>query len=389
MSEVTERVVELSIGPQHPGSGHMRFVVRLDGDVMVDVDPDIGYVHRAVEKIAETKAYLQVIPLVERPALADTVHPNLGYVLAVEKLLGIEAPPRAQYIRTLMAEISRIMSHLYGFGIAAIMIGNSTMFMWAFADREPLIELNQALTGARLTYSFIIPGGVRRDVPADLPERVEKVLRYIERRLKEYWDLFFNNPVVRKRYEGVGVMTKEQAIKWGATGPNLRASGVKYDARKVFPYAAYPELDFEVKWREEGDCYARMLVRLDEIRESMKIIRQVVKNMPDGPIFSEELAKRFPPKYRAALKNGLVKFPSSMFVLRPKPGKALSVVEGGRGEFLFYLVSKGDRKPYRMRMVTPSFRNLMCLRNLQRGHRLADLSAIYGSLDYFPPEADR
>ncbi len=388
---VEERILELLIGPQHPASGHMRLVAKIDGDIVVELRPNIGYVHRSVEKLAEVKKYLHIIPLVERPSLADTTANNLAYVMALEKLLGIEAPPRAQYLRTLLAEINRIHSHLYGLGIHGVMIGSSTAYMWCFGDREPFIEIAQELTGARLTYSYIIPGGVRRDLPQGFEDRVEKVLRYLENRMKDYFDIYFNNPVTRARLEGVGVLTKEDAIKLGVTGPNLRASGVPYDVRKVEPYAAYPELDFEVVTREEGDALARVFVRIGEIQESMKIIRQVLKNIPEGPIFHEKYVKMVPPKLREYMKEtGEVKFPGTFANLRVPAGEAISRVEGGRGEVVFYLISDGKSlSPYRMRMVTPSFRNVILFEHLTKGHRVADIPAIYGSLDYFPPEADR
>ena len=390
MSEAEERTIELLIGPQHPASGHMRLVARVDGDVVVELRPDIGYVHRTVEKLAEVKTYLQVVPLVERPALADTANHNLGYVLAVERLLGVEAPPRAQYLRTVLAEISRIHSHLYGLGILGIMLGSSTAFMWCFNDREPLIDLAQELTGARLTYSYMIPGGVRRDLPPGFAERAEKVFRYLERRLKDYERLYFRNPVVRARTEGVGVLTREDAVRLGVVGPNLRASGVAYDVREADPYEAYPDLDFHVVTREEGDCAARMWVRVDEIRESMRLVREALSKIPDGPILHERFSKAIPPKWREWMEEKRrVKIPAAMVSLRIPPGEALSRVEAARGELTFYLVSDGSPSPYRMRMVTPSFRNVVLFRHLIRDCRVADIPAIYGSLDYFPPEADR
>ncbi|RLG47831.1 MAG: NADH-quinone oxidoreductase subunit D [Thermoproteota archaeon] len=390
MSEAEERTIELLIGPQHPASGHMRLVARVDGDVVVELRPDIGYVHRTVEKLAEVKTYLQVVPLVERPALADTANHNLGYVLAVERLLGVEAPPRAQYLRTVLAEISRIHSHLYGLGILGIMLGSSTAFMWCFNDREPLIDLAQELTGARLTYSYMIPGGVRRDLPPGFAERAEKVFRYLERRLKDYERLYFRNPVVRARTEGVGVLTREDAVRLGVVGPNLRASGVAYDVREADPYEAYPDLDFHVVTREEGDCAARMWVRVDEIRESMRLVREALSKIPDGPILHERFSKAIPPKWREWMEEKRrVKIPAAMVSLRIPPGEALSRVEAARGELTFYLVSDGSPNPYRMRMVTPSFRNVVLFRHLIRDCRVADIPAIYGSLDYFPPEADR
>ncbi len=387
---MSERTIELYIGPQHPGSGHMRFDITLDGDIIVKAEPSIGYVHRSVEKIAETKTYIQIVPLVERPSLADTVNPNLGYILAVEKLLGIEAPPRAQYLRTLAAEANRIHSHFYGIGILGIMLGSSTAFMWAFADREIMIELLQMLTGARITYSYIVPGGVRRDLPAGFKEAAEKALRYLERRLKDYEKLFFENPVTVARLKGVGVLRKEDAIALGIVGPNLRASGVNYDVRRADPYAAYSDLDFEVVVKEEGDAYARLMARVDEIKQSMQIIRQVLEKIPDGPILHEKYYRMIPPKTRQQIEEtGRLKFPAAFATLKPPKGEALSRVEGARGEFLYYVVSDGSPNPYRFRMVSPSFRNVWLFAHLLPGHRLADIPAIYGSIDYFPPCADR
>ncbi len=385
-----ERELEVLIGPQHPASGHMRMVAKVDGDIVVELRPNIGYVHRSVEKLAEVKKFLQIIPLVERPSLADTTANNLAYVMALEKLLGIEAPPRAQYLRTLLAEINRIHSHLYGLGIHGVMIGSSTAYMWCFGDREPFIELAQELTGARLTYSYIIPGGVRRELPSGFADKVEKALRYMENRMKDYFDLYFNNPVTRARLEGVGVLSKEDAIRLGVAGPNLRASGVPYDVRKIEPYAAYPDIDFDVITEKAGDAFARVMVRVREIQESIKIIRQVLKKMPEGPILHEKYMKVIPPKMREYMKEtGEVKFPGIFANLRVPAGEAISRVEGGRGEVVFHIISDGKMSPYRMRMVTPSFRNVILFEHLNRGVRVADIPAIYGSLDYFPPEADR
>ncbi|MDK2372046.1 MAG: NADH-quinone oxidoreductase subunit D [Candidatus Korarchaeota archaeon] len=385
-----ERELEVLIGPQHPASGHMRLVAKIDGDIVVELRPNIGYVHRSVEKLAEVKKYLQIIPLVERPSLADTTANNLAYVMAVEKLLGIEPPPRAQYLRTLLAEINRIHSHFYGMGIHGVMIGSSTAYMWCFGDREPLIELAQELTGARLTYSYIVPGGVRRDLPQGFEDKVEKVMRYLENRMPDYFDIYFNNPVTRARLEGVGVLTKEDAIKLGVTGPNLRASGVPYDVRKAEPYAAYPELDFDVITEEDGDAFARVMVRVREIQESIKIIRQVLKKIPDGPILDEKYMKMIPPNLRKQVEEtGHIKFPGVFANLRVPAGEAVARVEGGRGEVVFHIISDGKMSPYRMRMVTPSFRNVILFEHLTKGARVADIPAIYGSLDYFPPEADR
>jgi NADH-quinone oxidoreductase subunit D len=368
----------------------MRLVAEMDGDLILKFEANIGYVHRAVEKIAETKVYLQIIPLVERPALPDTANHNLGYVLALEKLLGVEAPPRAQYLRTLLAEINRIHSHLYGIGIFGVMIGSSTVFMWAFADREPFIELAQQLTGARLTYSYIIPGGVRRNLPQNFKENALKALRYIEGRLKDYDRIFVRNPLTMVRLKGVGTITRDEAVRIGIVGPNLRASGVAYDVRKVEPYCAYPALDFNIAVREEGDCYARLLVRIEEIKQSIHIIRQILDKIPDGPVLADNYMKILNPKIREeAEKTGLMRFPAIFSSLKPPKGEAVARVEASRGEVFYYIISDGSPQPYRFRMVTPSFRNLIAFRWGLRGHRLADIPAVYGSLDYFPPEADR
>ncbi|MCS7115913.1 MAG: NADH-quinone oxidoreductase subunit D [Nitrososphaerota archaeon] len=388
MSE--DRFMQVLIGPQHPGSGHMRFIVKMDGDIINEFEPDIGYVHRSVEKIAESKRYIQIVPLVERPTLADTANTNLGYVLALEKLLGIDAPPRAQYLRTLLAEINRIHSHLYGLGIHGIMLGSSTVFMWCFADREIWIELAQELTGARITYSYIIPGGVRRDLPDGFGGKISKAVAYMERRLKDYEKIFINNPVVTARLIGIGTIKREEAIRLGIVGPNLRASGVKYDVRKVEPYCAYPEMDFDIVVREEGDAYARVLVRVDEIKQSMRILKQIVEKIPNGPILNEAYLKMIPPRLRErAEQKGMVKIPATFINLKPRKGEAVSRVETGRGEVIYYIVSDGSTNPYRFRFVSPSLRNLIAFKYVMPGHRLADIPAIYGSLDYFPPDADR
>jgi NADH-quinone oxidoreductase subunit D len=387
---VSEETVELLIGPQHPGSGHMRLIAEVDGDIIVRFEPNIGYVHRAVEKIAETKTYLQIIPLVERPALADTANHNLGYVLALEKLLDVEVPPRAQYLRTLLCEINRIHSHLYGMGIFGNMIGCSTVFEWAFQDREPFIELTQQLTGARLTCSYIVPGGVRRNLPDDFKGNVAKVLRYFEKRLVDYDKLFVDNPVTIARLQGVGVISKTDAARIGIVGPNLRASGIAYDVRKVEPYCAYSDIDFDLITAEAGDCYARLLCRREEMKQSMRIIRQILDKMPEGPYFAEKYMKLVGPKMMELVdQSGILRFPAIFTNLKPAKGESFSRVEGSRGEVFYYIVSDGSPQPYRLRMITPSFKNVIAYTWALTGQRLADVPAVYGSLDYFPPEADR
>ncbi|KXA88559.1 NADH dehydrogenase [candidate division MSBL1 archaeon SCGC-AAA259A05] len=364
--------IDLFIGPQHPGSGHMRLEVVLDGDVVVDITPDIGWVHRGVEKIAETKKFIQVIPLVERSAILDSANMNVGYVRAVEKILDLEVPLTARYIRTFLCELNRIASHLYGIGILGNMIGTSTLYMWSFADREVILELLQKFTGARLTHSFFLPGGVRDKPPRTFKDELEKGLKYIENRLPDYRSLTFDNPAVRGRLEEVGIIRKKKARELGITGPNLRASGAKYDARMSGDYGAYDELDFKPVTRKKGDSFARLMIRIDEIRESIGLIRRINEEIPKGKIMSEET--------RSINKLITKDFPE---------GEAFSKVECGRGELTTFLISNGKNKPRRLRVITPSFRNVIAFREAIVGHKLADIPAVYGSLDYFPPGADR
>ena len=387
-----EREIELQVGPAHPGSGHMRLKVWVDGDIITKVDADIGFVHRTSEWLSERRQYIKAIPIVERIMLPDTVHANLAYVLALEKLLKIEPPPRANYLRTLAAELNRITSHLYGIGIFGIFLGSSTVYMWAFGDREPFIDLMEMLTGARITNSYIIPGGVRWDMPKGFRERAETTLQYMEKRLEDYNDIWAKNPVVEARTVNVGVVDKNRAIKLGVVGPNLRASGVDYDTRKASPYAAYKDIDFDVPKMDHGDAYDRLLIRIEEIRQSIRIIRQVLKDMPDGKIIADSIYSQLNPVMKKVYETDgwhRVMFPAFFNQIRPPPSESVARVEAGRGEIFFYLKSNGDKYPYRFRWVTPSFRNLPFLTDVAVGYRLADLPAIYGSVDYFPPEADR
>ncbi|MCG3108724.1 F(420)H(2) dehydrogenase subunit D [Metallosphaera sp. J1] len=382
---------ELNVGPQHPGSGHLRIFVKLNGDIIEDAEIDPGYVHRAVEKLGENRNYIHLIPLVERPAILDSVNMNLGYILAVEKILNVDVPERAQYLRSFAAEISRIASHLYGMGILAIFIGHSTGFMWGFGDREVWVQILEALTGARVTNSYILPGGVRRDLTPAVIEMTKKAIAYQRKKMKDWERIFLNNPNIKARLQDVGIMTREQAIEWGAAGPNLRGSGVYYDVRKAEPYGAYSKLDFEIPVYKEGDGYARTLVRFEEIEQSLRILEQVIKDIPEGQILSDRFFKQIPPTRLKKWWEGQrrIVMPGYYASFRPPKGEAISRVEAGRGELVYYVVSDGSAKPYRLRMITPSYRSIYVMKNLLKGARYADLVSIYGSLDYFPPEADR
>ncbi|BAN90364.1 NADH-quinone oxidoreductase subunit D [Aeropyrum camini] len=391
--KVAKDLYEIYIGPQHPGSGHMRITIRVDGDIIVEADPDIGYVHRTMEKLGEIRGWIRPIPLFERMAIHDACNITLPYVLAVEKLMGVEPPLRAKYLRTLLCEINRIGAHLYGFAIFGVFLGHSTMYMWAMGDREVFIELAEALTGARLTHSYPIPGGARRDIPADFPDMARRAVKYLRRRLDEYAKIFLNNPVIRSRLEGVGVIPKRAAAEMGLVGPNARGSGIDYDVRLVHPYDAYPELDFEVPVFEEGDALARTYVRVEEIKQSLRIIEQAVEWLekhPREPIVDKYLYGKYPPLHKKVLESeGRAKLLPTVAAMKVPAGRAIGRAETGRGETVYYVESDGGVNPYRVRIVTASARNVIAFKYVLPGHRVMDIPAIYGSLDYFPPEADR
>jgi NADH-quinone oxidoreductase subunit D len=358
-------VMDVSLGPQHPGSGHVRLLLRVDGDIIRSVDPDIGYVHRGVEKIAEYRNFVSNIPHLERPTIIDAIHLNWAYMRAVEELQGAELPERGLYVRTIAAEINRIHSHMYWMAImAGIFSGHTTAFMWAFGDRELFLDLMEQLTGARLTYSFLVPGGVRRDIPKGFYERLLKTLEYLEDRLPQYDRMFFNNPIVKARTKGVGVLSKDEATKLGLVGPVLRASGVNYDVRRVEPYGVYDQMEFDIPVFDEGDCYSRFRARFMEWKQSIRILRQAIDRIPKGPI---------------AVKAPLV---------APRD-EATGRVESSRGEISFFIVGQGSVKPYRVKMNPGSFRNLAAIPYLIRDIHIGDLPVVYGSLDYWPVEADR
>jgi NADH-quinone oxidoreductase subunit D len=366
------------VGPQHPGSGHMRLIVRVKGDIIQEVIPDPGYVHRCVEKIAENRLYIQNIPLVERPSIMDSANFNLGYVRAIEAAMDIEVPERAKFIRTILAELCRIGTHLYDAAILAVFIGHTTGFMYPFGVRELICESLVRMTGARFTSSFIVPGGVRRDVDEKTLRWVYDATFAIEKRLKSFERIFIKNPTVIARLRDVGVLSKEEAIKFGVVGPFLRASGVEYDTRVVEPYEAYEELTWDIVTADEGDGYARFMVRVNEVSQSLSIIRQCITSMPDGSYISEQIGE--------VRGNFFDKFAD---IVLPA-GEYTTLTEAARGTLLFTIVSDGESNvPYRMRIVSPGWLYLRGFMEALKGERLADLQAIYGSFGYFPPEADR
>jgi NADH-quinone oxidoreductase subunit D len=362
-----DRFMTLSVGPQHPGSGHFRFTIKLDGDYIVFCDPDPGYVHRGEEKMSEYRNFIQNIPHLERPVIHDSTNITYSYSLAVEELCSIEVPRRGQFIRAIASELNRQVYTLYWLAIYGIFLGHSTMFMWPTGDRELFIDLLEALTGARVTHAFNIPGGVRNDMPEGFKDRCLRQIAYFEKRLKEYEDIFYNNPLLRQRTEEVGILTKDDAISLGVAGSVLRASGVPLDIRKAEPYDVYNEVDFKVQYMKSGDSFARSMVPFLDMRESCHIIRQLLDKIPQA---GEVRAKLQP---------------------NPKgpPGESYKRVESGRGALGYYIISDGTPRPYRVKISVGSFRNMLALPFLLVGSKLADMPSIYWSLNYWPVEADR
>ncbi|MCS7107056.1 MAG: NADH-quinone oxidoreductase subunit D [Acidilobaceae archaeon] len=390
---IDKEYYEIFIGPQHPGSGHMRFRVKLDGDIIVDADPDIGYVHRTMEKLSEGREWLKITPLVERMTIIDACNITLPYINALEKLMDKRPSTRASYLRVLLCEMNRIASHLYGFGIFGVFIGHSTAYMWGFGDREVFVELSEILTGTRLTYTYHIPGGVRRDMPQDFPQMVRRAVRYMRSRMPEYEKIFLNNPVIVTRLKDVGVITKNRAAELGVVGPTLRGSGIRYDVRLAEPYEVYGEIDFEVPVFEDGDALARTWVRVEEIKQSLNIMEQAIdwlERHRDEPVIPKEDYDKLPKLHKEVYeKSGRVKLLPAQISMKVPPGKAVARGEAGRGEIFYYVESDGGTMPYRLRVVTPSARNAIVFKRILPGHRLMDLPTVYGSIDYFAPEADR
>lgn len=362
----TEELI-INMGPQHPSThGVLRIVLRLDGETIVEAIPDIGYLHRGIEKLAEKWTYPQVLPVIDRMDYLAVAQNELVYALAVEKLLGVEVPLRAQYIRVLMAELTRVASHLIWFGAFTLDFGAITPFLYAMRERELILNLFEMISGARLTLSYLRVGGVREDVPEGFKEKCLEFCDVQEKMIEEYHQLFTGNKITIYRTRGLAVLPVEVGLSYGASGPTLRASGVPYDVRKVEPYSAYDQFDFKVITRTEGDTYARYLVRLDEILESLKIIRQAVKNLPDGPI--------------------MAKVPR---VIKPPAGESFAHIEAPRGDTGVYLVSDGTTNPYRMKWRAPTFTHLAMIPYLFKGYKIADAVAIAGSLDVVLGEVDR
>ena len=366
MLDTSELVINM--GPQHPSThGVLRVVLRLDGERVVDADVVIGYLHRGIEKLCEQRDYQQIVLITDRMDYVAAASNNLGYCETVEKLMHLEVPARARYIRTVLAELQRIASHCLWLGTHAMDLGAMTMFLYAFRERELILDLFEEYCGARLTYNAMRIGGLPLDIPAGWPARVRAFCGIMDGKLLEYEELLTGNRIWRDRTRGIGVLPGAEAVALGLSGPVLRGSGVARDIRKDEPYAAYADFDFDIPIGAAGDTYDRYLVRMEEFRQSLRIIRQALDGLPEGPIMG--------------------KVPR---LIKPPAGETYHAIESPKGELGYFIASDGrSNAPYRFRVRPPSFCNLQALPRLVKGHLVADVVALIGSIDIVLGEVDR
>ena len=382
----------INIGPQHPAThGVLRLVVELDGEVVMRVIPHIGYLHSGFEKLGEYRHYNQIIPLTDRTDYLSAPANNIGFALAAERLMGIEITPRCTVLRVIACELSRIISHLVWAGTTGIDIGAFTVFLWMFQERERVYNLIEAWTGARLTTSLTRVGGLMADVPDGWTDRLREWCVRFPKTLDEVDRMLLRNGIWLGRTQDVGVMTAAEAANWSLTGPMLRASGVPFDVRKDQPYLDYDSYDFEVPVGERGDVYDRYLVRMEEMRQSVRIILQALDRLPDGPINADDARVILPPKRKAMsdMESMIHHFKQVMEGIPAPAGEVYFPVENPKGELGTYLVSDGTAKPVRWRIRPPAFLNLAALPKMAEGHLLSDLIAINASVDIVMGEIDR
>ncbi len=390
---VTEiKNLTMNFGPQHPAAhGVMRLVLEMDGEVVERVDPHIGLLHRGTEKLIEHKTYLQAIPYFDRLDYVSPMCQEHAFALAVEKLLGIEVPLRGQYIRVLFSEITRILNHILNIGTYALDVGAMTPFLWTFEEREILMEFYERVSGARLHAAYFRPGGVHRDMPAGLAEDIMAFIERYPQVIDDVESLLTENRIFKQRTVDIGIVSEKEAFDWGFTGPMLRGSGVAWDLRKAQPYDVYAGMNFDIPVGKNGDCYDRYLIRIEEMRQSLAIMKQCLEEMPDGSVHSED-PKVTPPR-RAEMKHSMEAlihhFKLYTEGYHVPAGETYTAVEAPKGEFGVYLVSDGTNKPYRCKIRAPGFAFLQAMDFMARGHMLADLVAIIGSMDIVFGEIDR
>jgi NADH-quinone oxidoreductase subunit D len=389
---VSAETMTLNVGPQHPSThGVLRIVLELDGETIIRATPDVGYLHTGIEKNAEKLYYSQVIPLTDRIDYLAPMSNNLAYCLAVEKLLDLEAPSRAQWLRVMLTELTRINNHLVWLGTTALEIGAMTVFLYCFREREELLKLFEMVSGQRMMSSYFRIGGLALEPPLGFYDQVKAQLDLLPQRLDEYEDLLSQNKIWLARTRGVGVLSQEDAIAYGVSGPNLRASGLAFDLRKNQPYSGYDQFEFDVPTRREGDCYARYLVRIEEMRQSLRIARQALEGLPEGPIMADAPGIVLPDrdKMKAEMEALIYHFKIVVDGFAPPAGEVYSAIESPKGELGVYLVSDGGPRPWRMRWRPPSLLNVQLLAKLLPGHLIADAIATIASVDFVLGEVDR
>ncbi len=392
IDDVLENEMVINMGPQHPAThGVLRLVLRLDGEKVLKVVPELGYLHRGYEKMAEDMSYIEFIPHTDRLDYTATLCNNVTYVMAVEKLAGIEVPKRAQWIRMIIAELGRIAAHMVAIGTYAMDVGAVTMVMWTFRERERIQEIFDRFVGARFTTSYTRIGGIANDIDDVSLKLIRDFLDSFESKLVEMDTLLLKNRIFIERLDGIGVLSKEDAIALGVTGPNLRASGVEYDIRRAKPYLYYDQVDFKIPTYSEGDCLARYFLRGDEVRESVKILYQCLDKLPNGEIIANDAKKVLPHKTEiySKMEELIHDFMLVNFGINPPVGDSYFSAENPKGELGFYIVSNGTGNPWKMKIHSPSFCNLQVLAKICENAMISDVIAIIGSLDPVMGEADK
>ncbi|MEG3618048.1 NADH-quinone oxidoreductase subunit D [Magnetovibrio sp. PR-2] len=392
MSQNQIKNMTLNFGPQHPAAhGVLRMVLEMDGEIVDRADPHIGLLHRGTEKLIENKTYQQATPYFDRLDYVAPQNQEHAFVLAAEKLLGIEVPERAQYIRVLYCEIGRILNHILNVSSYAMDVGAMTPMLWAFEDRERLMEFCERVCGARMHMNYFRVGGVARDMPEGLAEDILAWADQFPQMIDDMETLLTNNRIFKQRTVDVAIVSEAEALDWGFTGPNLRASGVAWDLRKSQPYDAYEKMDFDIPVGKHGDCYDRYYIRMLEMRESLKIIKQAINEMPEGPVITEDRKVASPP--RAEMKKSMEQlihhFKLMTEGMHVPEGETYTAVEAPKGEFAVFLVSDGSNKPYRCKIRAPGFAHLQAMDFMCKGHMLADAVAVIGSIDIVFGEIDR
>ncbi|MDE3228837.1 MAG: NADH-quinone oxidoreductase subunit D [Chloroflexota bacterium] len=382
----------INMGPQHPSThGVLRLVLTLDGETIVKAAPEIGYLHTGFEKTAEVKSYFKALVLTDRMDYLAPLCNNLGYSLAVEKLLGIDVPERARVARVILVELQRIASHLVWLGSSALDLGAQSVFLYCFRERELVLDIFELCSGVRMMTSYIMPGGLQADLPDGFERLTREFLALFPGRIREYHDLLTNNRLWIDRTKGIAPLTAEDAIAFGCSGPTLRGSGIAYDVRKAFPYSGYEQYDFDIPIGANGDTYDRYLIRMLEMEQSLRIIQQAMDRLPSGPWAVEDHKIVAPPKFEISSNMEALIHHFKLYTegYRPPAGEVYVRTESPKGDLGFYMVSDGSARPYRMRVRAPSFANLAALPQMIEGQLLSDVVAAIGSIDIVLGEVDR